>query len=565
MPDALRAILDQAADWLRRAQAAGWLDATDANRLAAVEHATPADLFAAGSPRPLVVAFFGGTGVGKSSLLNRLAQAEIARTGVERPTSREVTLYVHESIKLAELPPDLPLDRIHVRRHAAAAHRDILWIDAPDINSTEETNRQAALAWLPHIDLVVYVVSPERYRDDVGWRLLRDRGHRHGWAFIMNRWDEGDRRQADDFRTLLRQAGFDDPLLLRTCCLPGRCLPSPEEFDQLGATLLELLAAHGGRELERLGHRARLQDLRRVLETADRKLGDDARWQSWRQEATRHWESTAATIRNGLEWSARAAAERFATRDPHILATLAVRLTKPTESGAATTDSPSPARTDTFNEVADSLWDAWCDAKLAGWMDAVELVGRRAGVTVDPLRKRLDTVAAMAREQIAPRVEDSLRAALARPGTALGRLARRVTGFLMACLPAAALVWVAWKVVEGYYFAGRDGKQFLGGDFAIHSGLLVLLGWAVPFTVDRLLRPSMRRAALRGIQAGLEGGLRSVGASLLDAMNNVEQDALSRHEEAQRLQRGLTGMLIRPVDARTPAVARLVSTGAQGR
>lgn len=565
MPDALRTLLDQAADWLRRAQAAGWLDASDADRLAGVEHATPADLFAAGSPRPLVVAFFGGTGVGKSSLLNRLAQAEIARTGVERPTSREVTLYIHESIKLAELPPDLPLDRVHVRRHAAAPHRDILWIDAPDINSTEEANRQAALAWLPHIDLVVYVVSPERYRDDVGWRLLRDRGHRHGWAFIMNRWDEGDRRQADDFRTLLRQAGFDDPLLLRTCCLPGRSLPTPEEFDQLGATLLELLGAHGVRELERLGHRARLQDLRRVLETADRKLGDDARWQSWRQEATRHWESTAATIRNGLEWSARVAAERFATRDPHILAMLAGRLTGAPESGAATTDSPLPARTDTVNEVADRLWDAWCDAKLAGWVDAAELAGRRAGVTVDPLRKRLDATAATAREQILRRVEDALRAALARPGTALGRLARRATGFLMACLPAAALVWVAWKVVEGYYFAGRGGTTFLGVDFAVHSGLLVLLAWAVPFTLDRLLRPSMRRAALSGIQAGLEDGLNSVGANLMSAMNNVQEEALALHGEAERLQRALTGMLIRPVDARTPAVARLVSAGVQSR
>lgn len=565
MPDALRTILEQAADWLRRAQAAGWLDASDADRLAAVEHATPADLFAAGSPRPLVVAFFGGTGVGKSSLLNRLAQAEIARTGVERPTSREVTLYVHESIKLAELPPDLPLDRVHVRRHAAAPHRDILWIDVPDINSTEEANRQAALAWLPHIDLVVYVVSPERYRDDVGWRLLRDRGHRHGWAFIMNRWDEGDLRQADDFRTMLRHAGFDDPLLLRTCCVPGRRLPSPEEFDQLGATLLELLAAHGGRELERLGHRARLQDLRRVLETADRKLGDDARWQSWRQEATGHWEVAAATIRNGLEWSARAAAERFTTRDPHILATLAGRFTKPPESNAPITAPPSPARTDAVAEAADSLWDAWCDAKIAAWMDAVELAGRRAGMTVDPLRKRLDTAAGRAREQIVRETEDALRAALARPGTALGRLARRATGFLMACLPVAALVWVAWKVVEGYYFAGRSGKPFLGVDFAIHSGLLVLLAWAVPFTLDRLLRPSMRRAALRGIQGGLEAGLRGVGANLSEAMINVEKEALSLHEEAQRLQRGLTGMLIRPVDARTPAVARLVSTEAQSR
>jgi len=31
MPEALHAILEQVADWLRRAQAAGWLDASDAD------------------------------------------------------------------------------------------------------------------------------------------------------------------------------------------------------------------------------------------------------------------------------------------------------------------------------------------------------------------------------------------------------------------------------------------------------------------------------------------------------------------------------------------------------
>ena len=41
----------------------------------------PSDLFS-NAERPLVVGLFGGTGVGKSSLLNRLADAEIARTGV---------------------------------------------------------------------------------------------------------------------------------------------------------------------------------------------------------------------------------------------------------------------------------------------------------------------------------------------------------------------------------------------------------------------------------------------------------------------------------------------------
>ena len=75
--------------WFERAAAGGWLDEAALQRLATVENGTPGDLFAAEQGRPLVVAFFGGTGVGKSSLLNRLAAAPLARTGVARPTSLE--------------------------------------------------------------------------------------------------------------------------------------------------------------------------------------------------------------------------------------------------------------------------------------------------------------------------------------------------------------------------------------------------------------------------------------------------------------------------------------------
>ena len=215
--DPLR-VLRRARAWFARAHSAGWLDEDDLARLAAVEQDAPEDLFVAGQARPLVVACFGGTGVGKSSLLNRLAGETIARTGVERPTSFEATVYVHESIALADLPAHLPMEAERIKRHRSAAHRNVLWIDAPDIDSTAEANRRAALAWLPHVDLVCYVVSPERYRDDVGWRVLRQRGHQHGWIFVLNRWDEGDPRQAEDFARMLREAGFDAPLLLRTCC-----------------------------------------------------------------------------------------------------------------------------------------------------------------------------------------------------------------------------------------------------------------------------------------------------------------------------------------------------------
>ncbi len=276
MNDQFADLVAAARQWVEEGTAAEWVEAGSAERFAALERATPADLFVDAQARPLVVALFGGTGVGKSSLLNRLAGATVARVGVERPTSREITLYVHHDVKLADFPETLPLESVEVRRHGDDAHKNILWIDAPDIDSVEPQNRACALAWLPHIDLLVYVVSPERYRDDVGWRVLQDRSLRHGWLFVMNRWDEGDRAQRDDFARMMRTAGFDDPLVLCTSCLDGAELPSSDEFARIEAVINDLLAAHGVRELTRLGHRARLQELRATLQAAGAAAGQRA-------------------------------------------------------------------------------------------------------------------------------------------------------------------------------------------------------------------------------------------------------------------------------------------------
>ena len=42
----------------------------------------------------------------------------------------------------------------------------------PDFDSIDQNNRHLVLEWLPHIDVLIYVVSPERYRDEKAWRLL---------------------------------------------------------------------------------------------------------------------------------------------------------------------------------------------------------------------------------------------------------------------------------------------------------------------------------------------------------------------------------------------------------
>ena len=497
--------------------------------------------------------------MGKSSLLNRLAGEPIARVGVERPTSRDVTLYVHESVRLADLPPELPVDRVQVRRHTSAAQRGVLWIDAPDIDSTDQTNRQCALAWLPHVDLLCYVVSPERYRDDAGWRVLRERGHKHGWMFVMNRWDEGDRSQRDDFARMLRAAGFETPLLWCTCCTDAP-VPSPDEFEKIQGTLRELLETHAVHELTRLGHRARLQELRGVMEELLPRFGEERQWKGVEAALEERWRHTRAKLFEGAEWSMQTIAARFAIREGGFVRRLGQQLVQGREGGEQSTqEGESAPDAGELAGLTEALWDDWHQSKVAGCLDGLEVAAGRAGLATQAIRRRLDAAGETARALMTEQMQDRVRAALVRPGNAALRIARRVTGFLVAALPAAALAIVGYNVVVGYFRATFGSGAFAGIGFAAQSVLLVLVAWALPFSLDRLLRPSLERIVLSALREGFRAGLDVLEGALRSAVEEARDEAGAHHEAGRKLLTAAAGVMVRPVDPRNEAVVRLLA------
>src|SRR5688572_25849481 len=84
---------------------------------------------------PLVVALFGGTGTGKSSLVNALVGRDCTRTGRERPTTMRPVLVAHPQTDLGAL--GLPLDEFEIILDDAPVLRDIVLIDCPDPDTTE--------------------------------------------------------------------------------------------------------------------------------------------------------------------------------------------------------------------------------------------------------------------------------------------------------------------------------------------------------------------------------------------------------------------------------------------
>src|ERR1700677_3523364 len=63
----------------------------------------------------LLIVFMGGTGVGKSTLLNALAGGAVAQASFARPTTRDPVVYYHESMKPEKF--DELLRNCHLQTH----------------------------------------------------------------------------------------------------------------------------------------------------------------------------------------------------------------------------------------------------------------------------------------------------------------------------------------------------------------------------------------------------------------------------------------------------------------
>ncbi len=525
MTPSFEQLLTTAKSWAEQAADAAWLAPGDIRALAELKHRSPASLFEAGIHRPLVAAFFGGTGVGKSTLLNRLAGQAIARTGVERPTSREISIYLHESIQLRNLPPNFPLERVRVAQHRDESRRQVLWIDMPDIDSIEQHNRELVLEWLPHIDVLIYVVSPERYRDDKGWRLLREHGGEHAWLFVINQWDRGHPVQYEDFGKLLAKGGFQNPIILRTdsretAATSGKA----DDFEQLRGFLQEMADRHVLRQLEIRAEALRLEGLHAVVADCLDKLGDDRGYQGLAPDWIASWNETRDELMRGLEWPIQNVARAFVGHEANPLRR-SIDLTR-NSAPKPRAESPSP------NTM---LWDEWAASRLRDTLDKLVVEAGNRALPVLPFKSGLDQIYEGSARAVLNEGQRSLRLALANPGNALRRAMLKLSGGLAAILPLLSIGLVSYQVVMGYYESFARHLDYLGVDFAIHSTLLIALSWLLPFFVYRQLKPSAELTAIKGLRSGMALGLDRIGEQVAELLARSDRDRDKVREEGRRI------------------------------
>ena len=115
-----------------------------------------------------VVGFFGATGSGKSSLFNAVSGEEIATAAVRRPTTTEPLAGIW-----GVQGSDALLDWLEVRkRHAAAPIKGfadddtgLILLDLPDFDSTRAANREIVQRMVGLVDVLVWVLDPQKYAD----------------------------------------------------------------------------------------------------------------------------------------------------------------------------------------------------------------------------------------------------------------------------------------------------------------------------------------------------------------------------------------------------------------
>ncbi|MEZ6062328.1 MAG: GTPase domain-containing protein [Planctomycetaceae bacterium] len=160
---------------------------------------------------PLVVATFGGTGTGKSSLVNALIGDEVTAAGRQRPTTKTPILLVHPDLEVDAL--GLDTDQFVVKRIDAPVLKDIVVVDCPDPDTSESATAGSNLALLreiaPHCDVLIYTSTQQKYRNARVIDELGDIASGCRLVFVQTHADR-DSDIRDDWRTRL-SPGYEVP------------------------------------------------------------------------------------------------------------------------------------------------------------------------------------------------------------------------------------------------------------------------------------------------------------------------------------------------------------------
>ena len=202
-----------------------------------------------------VVALAGSTGSGKSSLFNLLSGADLSPVDVRRPTTSRAYASVWGSDEATPLVQWLGVPRRQTSwRHGPGLREEdlgdlagLVLLDLPDHDSAVVEHRQEVDRLVELVDLLVWVVDPQKYAD----RLLHERylrrlsGHAAVTVVVLNQIDTinpfAAAECAEDLRRLLDTDGLRRSPLITCSARTGAGI------DDLRAAIVDAVAKRRAR------------------------------------------------------------------------------------------------------------------------------------------------------------------------------------------------------------------------------------------------------------------------------------------------------------------------------
>ena len=191
---------------------------------------TQTDRRLAASGAATVVALAGATGSGKSSTFNALTGTELATVGVRRPTTSTALACSFGDDAAEELLDWLAIPRRHALEadpRLAAGLDGLVLLDLPDHDSTEAAHRLEVDRLVQLVDMLVWVVDPQKYADAaLHERYLKPlASHVDVMMVVLNQVDRLTPAQRDqclrDLKRLLDSEGLGNAEVLAVSATTG--------------------------------------------------------------------------------------------------------------------------------------------------------------------------------------------------------------------------------------------------------------------------------------------------------------------------------------------------------
>jgi hypothetical protein len=480
-----------------------------------------------------VVALVGTTGSGKSSLFNTMAAMPVSAVGLRRPTTAQVHACVWgeptgagELLNWLHVPPHLRMAReSELDGHDEDDLHGLVLLDLPDFDSTEQSHRVEVDRLVGLVDLLVWVLDPQKYADRVVHEryLRRLAGHEEVTVALLNQVDllsPADQEAClADLRRLLDADGLAASRLIATSAT------NSDGLRELRAVLTEAVAARraaGTRvtaDLDQLGEaltgvvgpQAPEEAPRPLVRSLTAKLADAAGVRAIAVAARRDYRRRAVrtTAWPLLWWTS------FLRRSP--------RHGPPDRLGELATPVPADLVDTSLGELADALSEGLPPPWPAGLHRAAR---ERAG-------------------ELPAAVERAVADGVAPDGVAApGRSARwwtvvAILHWLLLTVGVAGASWLAVPYVRAVLQLSENAPPLFAG---VSVPLLLVVagigGGALLALVSRVLVFRAAREHRRLAETGLRDAVRKVVRELVVAPLRAELRAYAETRDALRKLRG---------------------------